>query len=230
MSSDAGMLGLIGGLGVGATVCYYQALVEAHKAVERIPRLLIAHADVGRVLSLVRDGRSGDLARYLGDLADRLQAAGAAIGAIAAVTPHLFFAEIAQACRLPLVNLVDELARESRVREVRRIALFGTRFIIESSLLEGVGVEVVRPAAADVDRIHALYLEIVGAGHSTEAITAELREIALRLCRCDHIETIVLAGTELALAFSETTAGFPAIDCTRLHVEAIMRQILEPSK
>src|SRR5215471_13493590 len=108
------VLGLIGGLGVGATVCYYQALVEAHKAAGRTPQLLIAHADVERVLTLVRDGRSADLARYLGDHADRLQAAGASIGAVAAVTPHLFFAEIAQACRLPFVNLVDELAREIR--------------------------------------------------------------------------------------------------------------------
>jgi aspartate racemase len=232
MSTDNStrMLGLIGGLGVGATVCYYQALVEAHKAVGRTPQLLIAHADVGHVLSLVRDSRSGDLARYLGDVANRMHAAGASIGAVAAVTPHLYFSEIAQACRLRLVNLVDELAREIGVRGVRRIALFGTRFIIESSLLDGMGVEVVRPPTAEVDRIHALYLEIVGAGHSTEAITAELREIALRLCRRDHIETIVLAGTELALAFDETTAGFPAIDCTRLHVAGIMRQILEPSR
>ena len=221
------MLGLIGGLGVGATICYYQALVEAHKAIERVPRLLIAHADVGRVLSLVRDGRSGDLARYLGDLADRLQVAGASVGAVAAVTPHLYFSEIGQACGLPLVNLVDELAREIRVRGVRRIALFGTRFVIESSLLDGVGVEVVRPPAAEVDRIHMLYLAIVDAGHTTEPITAELREIAQRLCHRDHVETIVLAGTELALAFNEATAGFPAIDCTRLHVAGIMRRILE---
>jgi aspartate racemase len=226
---DSGrMLGLIGGLGVGATVSYYQALVEAHKAVGRIPRLLIAHANVDRVLSLVRDGRSGDLARYLGDLADRLQAAGAAIGAVAAVTPHLFFSEIAEASRLPLVNLVDELAREIRARGARRVALFGTRFIMESSLLDGVGVEVVRPPAAEVDRIHGLYLAIVGAGQSTEAITAELREIAVRLCHRDHVETIVLAGTDLALAFNEASAGFPAIDCTRLHVAGIMRRVLGP--
>ena len=44
----------------------------------------------------------------------------------------------------------------------------------------------------------------------------------------NHVETIVLAGAELALAFNEATAGFPAIDCTRLRVAGIMRRILEP--
>jgi aspartate racemase len=224
--SPGRMLGLVGGLGVGATVWYYQALVEAHKAAGHASRLVITHADVGLVLSLVRDGRQGDLARYLGDLIDRLQAAGAEIGAIAAVTPHLFFSEIEQACRLPLVNLVDELAREIRARGVQRIALFGTRFIIESALLSDLGVDVVRPHGEEIDRIHALYLEIVGAGQSTDAIIVELREIALRLCRRDRVEAIVLAGTELALAFNEATAGFPAIDCTRLHIEGIMRRIV----
>ena len=221
------VLGLVGGLGVGATIAYYQALVEAHKAAGVTPRLFIAHADVGHVLSLVQDGRRGDLARYLGGLLDRLQATGAEIGAISAVTPHLFFPEIAEACRLPLVSLVDELAGEIRARGVRRIALFGTRFIIESSLLDGLSVEVTRPCTEEIDRIHALYLEIVAAGRSTEAITGELCEIAVRLRRRDGVEAIVLAGTELALAFDETTAPFPAIDCARLHIDGIMRRILE---
>ena len=49
--------------------------------------------------------------------------------------------------------------------------------------------------------------------------------VLLWLCRRDVVEAIVLAGTELALAFDETMAPFPAIDCTRLHIEGIMRRI-----
>jgi len=49
--------------------------------------------------------------------------------------------------------------------------------------------------------------------------------VLLWLCRRDVVEAIVLAGTELALAFDETMAPFPAIDCTRLHIDGIMRRI-----
>ena len=52
MGNEARCLGLIGGLGPGATIHYYRELIAAHQAQGRIPRLLIAHADVNRALAL----------------------------------------------------------------------------------------------------------------------------------------------------------------------------------
>jgi aspartate racemase len=49
-------LGIIGGLGVGATVLYYQSIVDACTAQGVAPRLFIAHAVVARVLANVRNG------------------------------------------------------------------------------------------------------------------------------------------------------------------------------
>ena len=43
-------LGLIGGLGVGSTVYYYQELAKSYAARGLTARLLIAHADMSRVL------------------------------------------------------------------------------------------------------------------------------------------------------------------------------------
>lgn len=42
-------LGLVGGLGPGATVHYYGALLRAHAAAGRKPDILIAHADLCRI-------------------------------------------------------------------------------------------------------------------------------------------------------------------------------------
>ena len=52
-------LGLIGGLGPGATVHYYKELVQA-KAGE----MLIVHADMDRVLGCVQRGERLELAEY----------------------------------------------------------------------------------------------------------------------------------------------------------------------
>jgi len=53
-ASQPSCLGLIGGLGPGATVEYYRALVKAH-AERQIPlRLLIAHADMNYSISCIR--------------------------------------------------------------------------------------------------------------------------------------------------------------------------------
>ena len=46
-------LGLIGGLGPGATVHYYRELIAGYERQGRVPRVLIAHADIQRVYALV---------------------------------------------------------------------------------------------------------------------------------------------------------------------------------
>ena len=64
-------LGIIGGLGVGATVHYYQSIVDACTKHGLTPRLFIAHADVARVLANVRDGKLVQLAQYLAGFAEK---------------------------------------------------------------------------------------------------------------------------------------------------------------
>src|SRR4051812_36626560 len=102
-----GALGLIGGLGVGAPVLYYQRLVEIHKARGLTPRLLIVHANVDRVLAAVSASRLDDLAQYLADLANQLAAAGATLCAIPAITPHICIDAIVARSKRPFVSLLD---------------------------------------------------------------------------------------------------------------------------
>jgi aspartate racemase len=43
------------------------------------------------------------------------------------------------------------------------------------------------------------------------------------------VEAILLAGTDLAVIFDEETAGFPAIDVARLHIDAIVERLAAQS-
>lgn len=47
-------LGLVGGLGVGATVHYYEKLAQAHAAQGRTPDIVITHAETARSVSISR--------------------------------------------------------------------------------------------------------------------------------------------------------------------------------
>ena len=219
-------LGIIGGLGVGATVQYYQSIVDACTKRGLTPRLFIAHADVARVLANVRDGDLVELARYVAGFAESLVAAGADIGAIAAVTPHICLPHILEHTQLPLVNLLDETVREIKVRGFRRVALFGTRFTIESKLFGKLDkIDVVQPTPEEIDYIHRTYIEIVNAGRGSTTQEVGLRKLANTLSRRDNVEAIVLAGTELNLIFNDANTDFPAIDCARAHIDGIVRQL-----
>ena len=57
-------VGIVGGLGVGATVHYYERIATLCKARGVVPDLVIVHADVDRGQGFVREGKLDALADY----------------------------------------------------------------------------------------------------------------------------------------------------------------------
>ena len=220
-------IGLIGGLGVGSTVHFYQELAKAHAGRGRVLNLVLAHADVNRVLGAAQAGDKAGLAEYLAELIARLANAGAEFAAIPAVTPHICVAELLNLSRLPIVNLVEELQREIEARGWRRVALFGTRFTMQSGLFGLLeDVEVVAAAPSEIDFVHQTYMQLVSPGGWDEQ-RESLSRLARELMERERVEAVILAGTELALVFNESNTDFPHLDCARLHLNAIVRRALD---
>jgi aspartate racemase len=221
-------IGLIGGLGVGATVHYYQELAKAHAKRGRVLNLVMAHADVNRVLSAAQAGDKDGLAEYLAGLIARLASAGAEFAAIPAVTPHICIAELLKLSQLPIVNLVEELQREITARGWRRVALFGTRYTMESGLFGLLrDVDVVAPRAAEIELVHQIYMQLVNTGTGSKEQRESLSRQAHFLMEREGVEAVILAGTDLALMFNESNTDFPHADCARLHLDAITRRALD---
>ena len=221
-------IGLIGGLGVGASVFYYQELAKAHAVRGRVLNLVMAHAHVDRVLGAVQAGDKDGLASYLAALIGRLQAAGAEFAVVPAIAPHIAIAELIKLSPLPLINLIEEVKHEIEARQLRRVALFGTRFAVEAKLFGHLGnIEVVTPRPDEVDYIHATYVQLVSAGAVPAAERDGLTHLAHTLIERDRVEAVILAGTDLALIFDESNTNFPHIDSARLHLSAIMRHALD---
>ena len=220
-------VGVVGGLGVGATVHYYEKITAACKARGLSPDLVIVHADVDYGQGLVRAGKLDELAGYLASFIDRLARAGAAAAAIPAVTPHICIAQLMKRTQVPLINIVDPIAAELRARKVRRVALFGTTFTMEGSLWgQLAGAEIVKPRPDEIALIGQAYQRILDTQQADAGDAANLRRIAADLQQRDGVEAILLAGTDLAVMFDEATAGFPAIDVARLHIDAIVERLV----
>lgn len=218
--------GLIGGLGVGATILYYRDIAAACASRGIVPRMTIAHANAPTALAHVQAGRIDGLADYLAGFVKEVASAGAAFAAIPAITPHICRAELKSRIGLPLVDILDVTRRTLQERRLSRVALFGTRYTIDSRLFGALdGIEVIRPRDPEVDEIHRIYLELATKGTCAPGDVDRLREIARTLCGRDTVEAVVLAGTDLNLVLEETTAGFPAVDCAAAHVSAIVKEM-----
>lgn len=219
-------IGLIGGLGVGATVHYYEKIAAACKARGVSPDLLMAHADVDHGQNLVRAGRLDELARYLCGFIDRMARAGATAAAIPAVTPHICIDAVKQRATIPVIDIVETIAQEMQARGLRRVALLGTVFTMEGSLWgQLTGVEIVKPLPDEIAFVGKAYQRILDTQVADLEDAEGIRRIAIDLQRREGVEVLLLAGTDLTVMFDEQTAGFPAIDVARLHIDAIVARL-----
>jgi aspartate racemase len=220
-------LGLIGGLGTGAAVHYYETLAQAHEKAHLTLDLVMVHAETSRVFEYAGAGDRDGLARYLRSFIDRLKAAGADLAVIPAVTPHYCVRELLAISPLPLFNIFEPLVKELSARSVRRVGVFGTRFVIDSALFGMLdGVEVVQPRPEEVEYIHHTYVELGQRGEGSEAQYRGLTKLALTFCKRDGVDAIILAGTDLTLLFNDANIEFPYLDCAALHLRAIMEDVL----
>ena len=188
--------------------------------------LVMAHAETSRVFAFVRSGDRDGLAAYLTNFVRRLEAAGAEFAVLPAVTPHFCARELAETSPLPLLNIFEPLIAELSVRSIKRVAVFGTRFVMDSDLFGMVSdVEIIHLRSEEADYVHRTYMELVERRKGSEEQHRGLTELAQTLCRRDGAEAILLAGSELALLFHDANTDFPSLDCAALHLRAITNHL-----
>jgi aspartate racemase len=224
-------IGIVGGLGVGATIHYYEKITAACTARGIVPDLLFNHADANIGQGFVRAGRLDQLGDYLARYIDQLAAGGAQAVAIPAVTPHIAIAEVKARTKVPLIDIVETLGADLRARKVKRVALFGTIFTMQGSLWGQMtpktsGAEIVKLQPDEMKFVGEAYQRLLDTRAPAAGDVDRLREIAATLQKRDGVETILLAGTDLTVIFDEANAGFPCIDVARPHIDAIVARLI----
>ncbi len=219
-------LGLIGGLGVGATVHYYEKLTKGCETLGLEFDIVITNAQTPRIFEYVEATDRDGLAEYLNGYIRRMNAAGAEIAAIPAVTPHFCEKELLASSPVPVISIFEPLQHELSARAARRLAIFGTRYVIAAELFGALkDVEVIPPKPDEIDTIHSTYVELAAAGKGSPEKHEQLTALAKTIIRRDSVDAIILAGTDLSLLFNETNTDFPNIDCAALHIAAILDRL-----
>lgn len=221
-------IGLIGGIGPAATEFYYRGLVAAHASTGQALDLTIVHADIREFIRNATAGAAQDQAGIYLQFVKRLQSAGADAVAITSLGGHFCIQELEAISPLPVINAIPIINLYLKQREMKRVALLGTRFVMESGIYGGISaVEFIIPEGDDFDAVHDTYLDIATTGVVTEQQRAFFFSICTRLCSDRGAEAVMLGGTDLYLVFKDHECGFPVIDCAEIHIEALARAASE---
>ncbi len=226
-------VGIVGGIGPGSTIDYYRRLLAAWEREDpsSAPSIVIDSLDVQLLLRLAEDSRAA-LIDYLLRSLKRLAGAGVDFVAMASNTPHAVFDELAAESPVPLVSIVETCAEEARRQGFRRPVLLGTRFTMSGGfyprVFESFGIDVVVPAPADQEWIHARYVGELLKGDFRDDARQQFAAFVERLREDGSIDAVILGGTELPLLLSTPMiADVPVLDTTALHVAAIIARLRE---
>lgn len=212
-------IGLIGGIGPAATIAYYDRLTRAIRAAGGKLELTIVHADVDELIANVLADRPEAQARVYAGLIDRLRAAGAECAAITSLGGHFCFPETEAVASLPLVSAVAPLDDFFVERGLRRVGLLGTEVVMRTRLYGQLRrTEAVAPDE-DLVALGRLYQDIAVAGACSPEQQSRLVDAGRAMVVDQGAQAVVLAGTDLGLAFDGTVEpGYPVIDALDVHV------------
>jgi aspartate racemase len=228
-------IGIIGGLGPEATVDYYNLLIDSFKDDSgslNYPEIIIYSVNMSEFLGLMREKKYDSAARKVADKAEALKRAGADFAAITANTPHMLFDQITGLSPLPLISIVEATCEECMKMGEKRAGLMGTGFTMNATFYQDVfkkhGLEVLVPEASDRELInHKLFTEIE-LGIFRDETRQILVGIIEKMVSEQKIDSIILGCTELPLILKEPSySGIPALNTTKIHVDAIVKYCME---
>ncbi|NRB02316.1 MAG: aspartate/glutamate racemase family protein [Rhodobacteraceae bacterium] len=209
-------IGLIGGIGPEATVSYYQRLTAAMRSLDARLELTIVQADVNDLLrNNAADDRSAQ-AKVYAELIDRLKDAGADCAAITSLGGHFCYSETEALASLPLVSAVKPLDAYFQAQGYATVGLLGTPVVMRTRLY-GQLEQTKALIPDDFEHVGLSYQDMAVAGSCTEDQRTLFLSEGAKLIE-QGAQAIILAGTDLNLAFDGRDVGYPVIDALDVHV------------
>jgi len=215
-------LGLIVGIGPASTDYYYRYLINAFSKAGLELELTMAHADAATLLRHQAEGNVSAQLEIYTNLSRKLKAAGADVLAITSIAGHFCIQEFSNISPLPIINLIEAVNLEISKLNYKKVGIIGTRVVMESLFYGAItNAKVIAPDPDILTKVHDAYISMATLGLVTES----QRNIFLNACNVlveqSNVEAVMLAGTDLELAFKDCKLPFPVINCAQIHAAAI---------
>lgn len=162
--------------------------------------------------------------------AEKLAKAGADFLICPDNTIHQAFDLVEHRSPRPWLHIAREVATEAKRRGHRRLAVLGTRYLMEGPVyreaLKAAGIEHRVPGAEQRERInHIIFDELVNGQVLPRSLAYHIEVI--RELKDQGCDAVVLGCTEIPLLVMPEDSPLPPLDSTRLLARAAVRKAVE---
>lgn len=212
------LVGVLGGVGPGATAYFLQRIVERTEAAcdqDHVRTLAFNDTAIPDRTAFIAGESARSPVTALIEDGQLLAACGCEVLALPCNTAHTFYDEVSAAVPAPIVHMVRETVRAAADAGLSRLGVLATRGTVLADVYgrEGAhcGVGCRYPAGPVQQRVGRIIFDEVKAGRAVDRAVLDELAAGLADAGCDGI---VLGCTELSLAFggARRAAGLPVVD------------------
>jgi aspartate racemase len=222
-------IGIVACSAEGAALCYRTVCVEGAQLFGPLahPEVSLHGHSFAAYMRCIDSGDWPGVAELMLSSANRLARGGADFLICPDNTLHQALPWVLRRSPLPWLHIAEVVAAEAASRGFRRLALTGTRYLVDSEVypekLGARGLAWLRPSSAERAEINRIIFEELVAGiFRPEAVATFQRIIAsMKDAGCD---AVILGCTEIPLIMNDGNSSLPTLDSTRLLARAALQR------
>ena len=215
MSDGKKTVGIIGGMGPGATALLFQKIIDYTDAkvdAEHIHIIIDNRPQIPDRTTAILKGEDTP-AKYICESGRKLEQYGAQLLAIPCNTSHYFYSYIQEQLDIPVVNMPEETARECKNLGFSTegvLATTGTRKTkIYDCALEKFDIQAVYPDEEGQELLMSIIYDFVKAGKKADI---SMFEGQIEKMVSEGVQAFILGCTELPMVFQDGDLGIKFID------------------
>lgn len=216
----------------GAALCYRTISLEGAQMIGRHdhPEVSLHSFSLAEYMKRIDANDWAGVAELMLGSAEKLAKAGADFLICPDNTIHQAFDLVEHRSPRPWLHIAREVAAEAKRRGHRRLAVLGTRYLMEGPVyreaLKAAGIEHRVPGAEQRERInHIIFDELVNGQLLPRSLAYHIEVI--RELKDEGCDAVVLGCTEIPLLVMPEDSPLPPLDSTRLLARAALRKAIE---
>ncbi|MGQ9597291.1 MAG: aspartate/glutamate racemase family protein [Thermoproteota archaeon] len=227
-------IGLIGGVSWESSAEYYRIINEAVKdklGELHSAKIVMYSVDFEEIARLCHEENWNKVTKILIDAAKRLERAGANCILICANTLHRDADEIQRSVRIPIIHIVDVVAKRIKEKGLRKVGLLGTKFVMEGDfyrkrLIEKHDINVIIPSKKERQIVHDVIYNELYLGKIKQSSKKQLKKIIQNLV-ARGAKGIILGCTEIPLLVKQRDVKVLLFDTTTIHAISAVEYALK---
>ena len=225
-------IGIVACSAEGAALCYRTIALEGAQKLGRHdhPEVSLHCHSLAQYMKCIDADDWVGVSELMLSSAEKLARAGADFLICPDNTIHQAFDLVEHRSPRPWLHIAREVAREAQRSGFKRIAVLGTRYLMEGPVyadtLKAAGIERRIPGAEQRERINQIIFDELVNGQFLPRSLAYYVEV-IRGMKDEGCDAVALACTEIPLLMTPESSPLPMLDSTRILARAALGKAVE---